>query len=209
METRANYILFRERFIRYGCFNVNHILCWNPEFDRNSLTRWVRKGYLVRLRQGWYAFRECLRQPDMARYIANRIYSPSYISLETALSFYGMIPEAVTDITSVTTLKTSSFMNEFGRYSYRNIKTSLFFGFDLKPMTDSRTVQMATPEKALIDLMYLTPQYNGEGDMMNLRLDEAFMCEDFNKELSDSYIDKVGSKALKNRMETLYKAYGL
>lgn len=209
MRHSINYLSFRERFIRYGCFNVNHIFCWKPEFDSNSLTRWVRKGYLIRLRQGWYAFRECLQQPDMSRYIANRIYSPSYISLETALSFYGMIPESVTDITCVTTLKTASFSNEFGRYGYRNVKTAVFFGFDLKRMADGRAVYFAFPEKALIDFIYLNPQYSGEDDMLNLRLDGSFMDTDFDKARSDGFVGKIGSKALKNRMDKLYEVYGL
>ncbi|MCD7850081.1 MAG: hypothetical protein LUH63_10310, partial [Parabacteroides sp.] len=59
------------------------------DFDRNSLTRWVKKGYLIRLRQGYFAFSEYKSKPDYFLYFANRIYRPSYISLHTALSFYG------------------------------------------------------------------------------------------------------------------------
>ncbi len=69
---------------------------------------------LVKLRQGWYAFPELLQRPDFSRYVACRIYRPSYISLHTALSMYGMIPEAVTSITSISTLKTARFKTGSG-----------------------------------------------------------------------------------------------
>ncbi|MCK9626640.1 MAG: hypothetical protein M0R23_09340 [Bacteroidales bacterium] len=56
-------------------------------------------------------------------------------------------------IISITTLKTTSFVNDFGEYSYKNVKENLLFGYDLKPMADNRTIQFAIPEKALLDLL--------------------------------------------------------
>ena len=148
---------------------------WQPDFDRNNLTHWIKKGYIIRLRQGLFAFSEYKNKPDYSIYFANRIYRPSYISLHTALSFYGLIPESVVQITSVTSLKTASFNNDFGEYSYKNIKENLMFGYDLKAMADHRTIQFATPEKALLDLLYLYPFYNNEQEMEELRLDEDYM----------------------------------
>jgi predicted transcriptional regulator of viral defense system len=81
------------------------------------LGRWVRQGYLVRLRQGYYALPEFRKSTEFVLWLANIIYKPSYISLHTALSFYGIIPVAVPQITSVTTLKTIGFSNDFGEYS--------------------------------------------------------------------------------------------
>ncbi|MCK7531456.1 MAG: hypothetical protein MZV63_10685 [Marinilabiliales bacterium] len=90
------------------------------------------------MRQGYYAFPDYREQKDFAWYFANRIYKPSYISLHTALSFYGIIPEAVIQITSVSTLKTAIFSNGFGEYSYKNVKDDLMFGYDLQEMEGSR-----------------------------------------------------------------------
>lgn len=111
----------------------------------------------MKLRNGWYAFHECLSLPDFQQYIANRIYRPSYISLHTALSHYGMIPEEVMKTTSVTTLKTAEFKNAFGVYAYQMVKRELMFGYQPKPMADGRSILFATPEKALLDLLYLYP----------------------------------------------------
>ena len=131
------FLEFKNQLFDLACFNIYQVYAWQSDFDRNSLTRWVKKGYLIRLRQGYFAFSEYKSKPDYFLYFANRIYRPSYISLHTALSFYGMIPEAVVQITSVTTLKTASFVNDFGEYSYKNVKENLMFGYELKPMADN------------------------------------------------------------------------
>lgn len=94
-----------------GCFNINQVLLWEKDFDRYNLTRWCRKGLLVMLRNEYYAFPEFRQFPEASRYVANLIYSPSYISLHSALEFYGMIPEEVVQITSVTTLKAAKFFD--------------------------------------------------------------------------------------------------
>jgi predicted transcriptional regulator of viral defense system len=204
-----NFIEFRNRFLSLACFTTNQVYASYPEFNRNNLGRWVRQGYLVRLRQGYFAFPEYRESSEFAFYFANIIYKPSYISLHTALSFYGIIPEAVPQITSVTTLKTMTFSNDFGEYSYKNIKPDMLFGYDLKEMEGGRRIMFATPEKALIDLLYLYPFYNTERDLEELRLDESYMEDDFNRERLTEFSDRIGSKALHNRIEMLRKVHNL
>ena len=204
-----SYIAFREQFFKYGCFCSNQVNLCHKDFDVNNYTRWCKQGLLIRLRQSWYAFAECLMMPDFARYIAAKIYKPSYISLHTALSFYGMIPEAVVSINSVTTLAPLSFNNKFGEYTYQHIKPSLFFGFDLKKMDDGRAIPFATPEKALLDLLYLYPMYKTTEDMLELRLDEDFIKEEMKIEQLNDYLKIFNNKALTTLVNTLKKAYVL
>jgi predicted transcriptional regulator of viral defense system len=204
-----NYLDFQQKMLELACFNINQIYAWKPDFDRNNLTRWIKKGYIIRLKQGYFAFSEYKSKSDYAFYFANRIYRPSYISLHTALAFYGMIPESVVQITSVTSLKTASFTNDFGEYSYKSVKSELMFGYELKPMADHRTLQFASPEKALLDLLYLYPFYDNAQEMAELRLDEDFLQEDLNKELLDKYCTQYQSKALQQRVKLLYKTYDL
>jgi len=205
----VNFLEFKNQLFDLACFNIHQVYAWQPDFDRNNFTRWVKKGYLIRLRQGYFAFPEYKSRSDYSLYFANRIYRPSYISLHTALSFYGMIPEAVVQITSVTTLKTASFSNGFAEYSYKNIKESLMFGYELRAMADSRTLQFATPEKALLDLLYLYPFYDNEQELEELRLDEDFLHDDFSKDLLMEYCAKFQSKALDHRVRLLFKTYDL
>ncbi|MDR2680829.1 MAG: hypothetical protein LBC47_08490 [Tannerella sp.] len=203
------FLEFKDKMFDLACFNIYQVYAWQSDFDRNNLTRWLKKGYLVRLRQGYFAFSEYRNRPDYSLYFANRIYRPSYISLHTALAFYGMIPEAIVQITGVTSLKTASFRNDFGEYSYHNIKENLMFGYELKPMTDSRTIQFATPEKALLDLLYLYPFYDSEQELEDLRLDEAYLHDDLNKNLLADYCVGFQSKALDCRVKLLFKTYDL
>ena len=86
--------------------------------------------------------------------IAQALYFPSYISLESALSHYEIIPEKVVEWTSVAAKKTAQFNNSLGRFSYAHIKPERFFGFE-KIKEDGWFYLMAWPEKALLDWIYL------------------------------------------------------
>ncbi len=204
-----SFLEFRNAMFELACFNTNQVYAWYPNFDSNNLTRWLKKGLLIKLRQSYYTFPEYLKFPDFASYFANRIYQPSYISLHSGLSFYGMIPESVTQITSVTTLKTFSFTNVFGEYSYKTINPSLFFGYDLKPLPDGRALQIAQPEKALLDLLYLYPFYDSENEFSDLRLDDDYLSTDFDKNLFLEYAGQFKNKSLDKRVSMLIKTYNL
>ena len=191
------------------CFSNDQVYSWQPGFDRNNLSRWIKKGLLIRLRQGYFTFPEYKGKPDYPWYFANRMYRPSYISLHSALSFHGIIPESVIQITSVTSLKTAYFVNLFGEFSYKTIKKELMYGYDLKTMSDGRTLQIADPEKALSDMLYLYPEYSTTQDMLDLRLDEEYLQNDLKKNLLQEYISQFKSKTLEKRVNQLFIAYGL
>ena len=204
-----NYLDFKNKMFDIACFNINQIYAWQPHFDKNNLTRWLKKGLLIRLKQGYYTFPEYENKPGFSYYFANRIYKPSYISLHTALSFYGIIPESVVQITSVTSLKTAVFKNDFGEYSYKSVKNNLMFGYDLKQHSNNTVLKFAKPEKALLDLLYLYPFYNTIQEMKDLRFDEDFMYDDLDTELIKKYTEKINNKTLAKRVKLLFEAYGL
>lgn len=204
-----NFLKFKEQMFELACFNLNQIYAWDPNFNRNNLGRWIKKKYLIRLRQGFFSFPEYKNKPDYFLYFANRIYKPSYISLHTALAFYGMIPESVVQITSVTSLKTIDFKNDFGEYSYHHIKENLIFGYQLKSISQKCAMMLASPEKALLDLLYLYPFYNSEQELEELRLDEDFMQNSIQKEKLLEISEKFQNKALNQRLKLLFKVYAL
>jgi predicted transcriptional regulator of viral defense system len=203
-----NYQEFRNKLFELECFNTNQVYAWKPDFEKNNLWEWVRKGLLVKLRNSYYTFPEFKNKSGFSFFLANRIYRPSYISLHTVLAFYGIIPEAVVLITSVTSLKTAGFSNEFGEFSYKSIRSDLFFGYELKPL-DGRSLLFATPEKALLDLIYLSPFYKTEVDFQELRLDEDYMQNNLNVSLFQEYLKQFGSKTLEKRANLLLKTYQL
>ena len=204
-----DFLTFRKRMYHLGCFNVHQVEIWEHAFDRNSLTRWCDKGLLVKLKNEYYAFPEYRQMNDFARYVANKIYRPSYISLHSALSFYGIIPEEVISITSVTTLKTNKFVNDFGTFTYQKIKRGMFFGYEPKLLSDGRAMMFATPEKAILDLLYLYPFYKTEQDMLELRFDDYFMQEDLDRSRLNDYLGRISCKSLTQRVNTMLKVYNI
>lgn len=201
------YLDFYRTFSGLGCFDVNQVRMVQPDFDRSALTRWMAQGYIIQLKNGFYAFMEWTMMPGADQIVANQMYRPSYISLYSALAFYGMIPEFVAHTTSVTTLKTASFSNEMGAFDYRHIKPDLFWGYHMIDSINQRKILIALPEKALLDLLYLTPSLKSEDDMLQLRLDEDYMTNEFDWVQARLFLERFKSKALDNRFNLLQKVY--
>ena len=113
-----------------------------------------RDGQLIRLKRGLYVVSSDVtgKQTDI-RICANHIYSPSYISLQWALRWYGLIPEHVVTVTSVTTNATKLFKNSLGYFSYRKVADS-YFPIGIRNVVDNGIgFLIARPEKALCDLI--------------------------------------------------------
>lgn len=114
------------------------------------LHRYAAKGYIVRVKRGLYAFPDAL-PPDL--FLANKIYEPSYVSLEFALSYHRIIPESVYEITSVTTKATRRFEKLGKIYSYRHVKKAAFAGYTTEKQKGFSFL-IADPEKAFVDSNY-------------------------------------------------------
>jgi predicted transcriptional regulator of viral defense system len=196
-----NYQEFRKKWFDLGCISPNQIYSWHPGFDKNNISYWLKKGLIIKLRNGLYTFPEYKSKSAFAFYFANKIYRPSYISLHSALSFYGIIPESVVQITSITSKKTASFSNAIGEFSYKSVRPELMFGYDVKPMTEGQSFLLAKPEKALVDLLYLYPFYNTRSEIGELRLDMDFIHNTLNKDLLHNYSIQINNKSLERRLE--------
>jgi hypothetical protein len=120
---------------------------------RDRITTLLRKGVIIRVKKGLYVFGEHERRRPYSREIlANLIYGPSYISLEYALWHYGLIPERVEAVTSVTVGRSRKFSTPLGLFAYRMIPMAAFrAGMDQMEMEDGRSYLIAVPEKALAD----------------------------------------------------------
>lgn len=120
---------------------------------RKKITSLLHKGDLVRVKKGLYLFGERYRRTPFCReLLANLIYGPSYISLEYALHYHGLIPERAETITSITRGRSRSFETPVGRFSYRMVPLAAYpVGIDRIELADGRSFLMAIPEKALAD----------------------------------------------------------
>lgn len=203
------FVEFKNSMYDLICFTTHQANSWREDFDKNNLGRWVKKGLLLRLRRGLYTFPEFAKDASLIAYCANQMYKPSYISLQSVLAFYNMIPEAVIGTNSVTTLKTMEFSNLISQFYYKTLKADLYFGYEFKRTSRQLTFRMAKPEKALLDFFYLYPFYETSKDMKELRFNEEFLHDDLNHALLEEYLTRFKNIALENRISKLYKSYGL
>lgn len=120
------------------------------------LHRYTKQGFIIQIKKGLYVFPDAL-PPDV--YIANKLHSPSYVSLEFALSYYGVIPETVYEITSVTTKATRKFETLGKVFSYRKIKKSAYTGYEIQKQ-QGLSFNIANAEKAFVDINYLRLKNN-------------------------------------------------
>jgi predicted transcriptional regulator of viral defense system len=132
-----------------------------------QLSRWCKAGKLVKLRNNIYLLAENYRKVDIYEpHIASVLKEPSYISLEKAFEYHGLIPEAVPVYTSVTTKRPGKIITPIGTFDYRHIKNSLFWGYD-SVVVNKQQAFIACPEKALLDFFYLK----------GMRIDDDYLYE--------------------------------
>ncbi|HEX7395575.1 MAG TPA: hypothetical protein VF313_11665 [Anaerolineaceae bacterium] len=149
----------------------------NPNIVRLQLTRWTKNGRIYQLRRGLYAiappYQKVKPHPFL---IANRMQRASYVSGQSALAFYGLIPDIVNATLSMTAGRPERRETPLGVFEFRHIKPDLLRGYqmiDLGLTQPSQQALVATPEKALLDLIYLqpgggTPDYLRELRLQNL-----------------------------------------
>lgn len=151
----------------------------NPQVLKNQMSSWTADGLILRLRRGLYTLSEEERKIKLSRlFLASQLRFPSYISCQFALSYYGLIPEKTTVLTSVTTKKTAVYENAFGSFVYQKIKTDCFTGFNKINDEYNLPYFMAEPEKALLDYIYLNLQMFSDGNPdffeSSLRINKGF-----------------------------------
>lgn len=120
---------------------------------RAKISDLMAKGIIVRVKKGLYVYGNDYRnKPYSQAILANLIYGPSCVSLEYALHYYGLIPERVETVTSVTPKRAKSFSTPVGLFTYLNVPENGFsIGVDRIELDDGRAFLIACPEKALAD----------------------------------------------------------
>jgi hypothetical protein len=124
----------------------------------DKISEMIKSGELVSLRRGLYVPGPELDLPIPESFvIANHLRGPSYVSLESALSYWDLIPERVYETSSVTTKTTKTYQTSLGRYSFQHLTTPYYsFGIRSVRLTEQQTALIASPEKAVCDKIVLT-----------------------------------------------------
>ncbi len=195
---------FKNLISPLGVFSLPDILKFYPDFGSRRLFEWQQKGYILKIRNGWYCFSDFEKRENFIFFVANRIYNPTYISLESALSYHNIIPEAVFSVCSVTTNKTIVFQTPFGEIKYYSVSPKLFFGYELIE-NEGKTIKMAYPEKAILDFFYIRKDYNSQNEMIDLR----FTLDNISKDKLLNLLAEFKNITLEKRIFTLLKAYAI
>ena len=164
----------------------------DPRDVRRQLSRWTAAGRLYQLRRGLYAlappFQKVKPHPFV---VANRLVHGSYVSLQSALAHVDLIPEYAPTTTSVAAARPGRWETPLGGYEFRHLKVSLLYGYRLTELGAGQRAWVATPEKALLDLVHLqpggdTPVYLQELRLQNLdRLDPDELARQAERSGSD------------------------
>jgi predicted transcriptional regulator of viral defense system len=140
---------------------------------RRQLSRWSKAGRLYRLRRGLYAlappFQKVKPHPFV---VANQMVRGSYVSCQSALSFYGLIPEHVPVTTSVMAKRPARWDTPLGAFQFRRLKPELLYGYRWTNVIPGQSAFVASPEKALLDLIYLQPGGDRSEYVRTLRLQD-------------------------------------
>jgi len=149
------YFDFEQKMLRTPVFTSKEVktVCFDEPNILVQVAFWVKKGYIRRVEKGVYVLAKKAEEVTTME-IASKLYPPSYISLEFALNYHGIIPDVPFTVTSITARKTKTFRNDFGCYAYRHVKSELFSGYAVFQQ-NGISVYMAVPEKALFDFVYL------------------------------------------------------
>lgn len=135
----------------FTILDYKRILGIDYQLAKRSISRYTQRGFVIKARKGLYFFKN---NPPHEFEVANKVYQPSYISFETALSFYRIIPETIYEVMSATLRTTRTFNVNNIQYSYSKIKKNCFNGY--KPIKiKNSTILIGEPEKALVDYLYL------------------------------------------------------
>lgn len=200
---------FIEKVKPLGLFSRSDLELLYPGLDGRRLYEWHSRGFIMKLRNGWYCLPEFLEDPYSFWMIANAVHQPSYVSLESALSYHGLIPEGVYMTTSVCTKRTIDLSMAGHNFKFSSLKKELYFGYTLIGTEKfHRQIRVAEPEKALIDFFYLHPEYNSEEDYVQLRFNGAVIRDLILEEKLLNYLPPFRNRKLENRVNSMLKVYG-
>ena len=158
----------------------------------DKINELVKNGQLTMLKKGMYipGAKLNIARPEPFL-VANHLWGPSYVSLEAALSYWGLIPERVYEISSVTLKNTKTFTTEVGRFSYQHANVPYYsFGIRSIELSPKQVALIASPEKAICDKVIMTTGIF----LRSKRQAKAFLLEDLRldeEKLKELNLDEI------------------
>lgn len=179
----------------------------NPNYVRRQLTEWVNTGKVWQLRRGLYTLAPPHQKVKPHPFlVANRMVNGSYVSKMSALAYFGHVPEFVALITSVTTGRPGEWETPLGHFVYQHLQPGMFFGYQRIQVAPDQFAYIATPEKALLDLVYLQPGGDDRAYLESLRLQNL---DQFDLDKMWRFVEKSGRPKLIRAVQEIADLSGL
>lgn len=179
-----------------ACLNFNIIAA------SKMLERLAKSKIIVKVKRGLWSTSNIIDPLILSEYLTSPI--PSYISLQTALFYHGIIEQIPETIYVVSMTRTKQYFTPFGHFSIHHINADFFFGFDV---VENTYIKLASPEKALLDFLYL---YTAKSNLFK-SLPELELSENFNQQKAFSMLDKITpisrQTMVKKQLINIFKKY--
>ena len=191
---------FESRIRALPAFNLNDVRKLDPGFHRQQLNYWHNQGYIQPLAGGYYLLADRAMDEMVLFMVANKIYEPSYVSLESALAYYEIIPETVLGVTSISSRKTKQYDSAWGVFSYRSVKPHTMIGYQVIENTPGIKFKIAYLEKAILDYLYLNSKTQSIADFEGLRWNRTQLHDLLDHSVFTRYVKLFDKRALENRV---------
>ncbi len=189
------YIEFRKLMGDRRLIDIRNVVTYFSGFDRRRLYEWQQKGYIQKVVSDFYVFADTEPDDALLRTIASRIYQPSYIGLQSALSYYSFIPEAVFQTISITTHRNTLITTRLGDFRYRSVKKGLFFGYNTIEL-EGGSFFISDPEKTVLDMLYFTPGSDRRAVLEGLRLNVGELRASVDMDKLNRYLGLFDSRKM-------------
>lgn len=196
------FIDLKTHFKNAVIIDIRNVLNYYGHVDRRRFYEWQKKNYIKKIVNNYYIFSDITINDTFLKVIANKIYAPSYIGLESALSYYHLIPEAVFKIISISTRKTKIFETNLAHFHYNSINKKLFWGYSLIN-NNNHSFFISDPEKTILDYLYFKPHISSETDFIELRLNEEELNELIDIQKLKSYLDLFSNRRINKSIHIL------
>lgn len=198
------YIDIQDNLEKLQIFSINDLKILDDKYHKSKISKWKKSWYIKQIIKWYYILDKINLNNSLLFKISNIIYNPSYISLESAFSYYWIIPEQVFSITSVSTRKTNTFHTDIWTFEYKKIKNELFFWYEVLDIKDNK-ILIASLEKALIDYFYLYDNVKNIIDLEYLRFNKDRLKEKLDINVLKKYSSLLNSKVVNKRVDLLVK----
>jgi len=198
------FLQLKESLRDFTIFSLRDARKIDLRFHRRRLNEWQDKGYIRKVIRGYYVFSDLKLDENVFFDIANKIYKPSYISLEMALSYYHLIPESVYKVTSVSTRRTYAFKTSLAEFNYRTVKPQLFFGYTILRY-NGKSFKIACVEKAILDYFYFNNNLRSISDFRSLRINKDMFFEQVDKDRLYEMLERVKQHRLERRIKSFWE----